>query len=215
MIMKRLDLTSTVYYEVIDKLDIRPSLKLKINYYLSQNGIKTVCALCGKSEDELLAVPCMSEETVVDIKDYLETAGLRLGMTDDELFDYFDADYLKGMTTPHVAVSVENDKGEYVKIPKGEWLKAKSVLQKMEEGREKLGQVKHGKRNCLASLLPYGVMLLVITPPLLALLYFLDQTFGRERPKVEIENVRSYESIRKDSGTIDYPMFDGRHETGE
>lgn len=94
MNMKRIDLTASVYYGVIDKLGIRPSLKMKINYYLSENDIKCVCALCDKTEDELLKIEGIDEEIITGIKDYLDTVGLHLGMTDEEIVDYVDADFL-------------------------------------------------------------------------------------------------------------------------
>lgn len=116
--MKRIDITSSTYNNIIDELSIRPSVKEQIRHQLYRNDLSHVRDLCLKTEEELLSVPYFTQDLVESIKAYLMSAGLHLGMTEDVLTDYMDADFLenRGKEKPD-----KDSKDSYVLVRKDEW----------------------------------------------------------------------------------------------
>lgn len=55
---------------------------------LVRNGIKTICDLCLRSENDLLAIKNVGQASVSEIASRLDQYGLRLGMTEEELTSY-------------------------------------------------------------------------------------------------------------------------------
>lgn len=95
--MKRMDLNGrcSTRNEIIEKLNLRPSVERRIMHDVYHYNIDDVRELCMKSEQELLLIPSFSEEIVAGIKLRLLDAGLHFGMTEEELDDYLDAEYLE------------------------------------------------------------------------------------------------------------------------
>lgn len=110
--MKRIDITSGTYYEVIDKLDLRPSIKNIIHDELFHYNIGHVSELCRKTEDELIALQILPFYVIDPIKQRLEEVGLKLGMTERELIDYMDADYLEEKAKAQAKSESGQDKEE-------------------------------------------------------------------------------------------------------
>lgn len=101
--MKRLYLKGG-FYQLFENMDIRPSLKEKIRSSLSESLMFDYESLCLTTEKELLSLPNITPDVVEKIKDFLSQYGLRLGMTEEDIEDYLDADYLK--THPEQSVSI-------------------------------------------------------------------------------------------------------------
>ena len=94
--MKRADLDfPIVYYDLLDDLDLRPSLKKRILDNLSSEGMHYLHDLCKRSKDELLAVPEVTEHVADYIERKLWQYDLRLSMTDEQLDSYYDAEYFE------------------------------------------------------------------------------------------------------------------------
>lgn len=92
--MKRIDIESSTYYNFISELDIRPSVKRRIESALHYNKFYYTRDLCKKKEENLYDIPDIDEKIVKKIKEKLLDAGLHFGMTDDQLDDYMDAEFL-------------------------------------------------------------------------------------------------------------------------
>lgn len=77
--MKRIDITSGTYYEVIDKLDLRPSVKNIIHDELFHYNIGHVSELCRKTEEELIALQILPFYVIDPIKQRLEESRSQTG----------------------------------------------------------------------------------------------------------------------------------------
>lgn len=94
--MKRADLDCSInYYDFLDDIDLRPSLKKRILDNLSREGMQYLHDLCKRSKDELLAVPEVTEHIADHIERKLWQYDLRLSMTDEQLDSYYDAEYFE------------------------------------------------------------------------------------------------------------------------
>ena len=90
--MKRVDI-SNFSTQLFDGADIRPSQYRKIYHQLFRNNIAYINLLCQKTELDLLAIEYFDEKVVDIIKNALKEYGLSLGMTEEELAKYDDAEY--------------------------------------------------------------------------------------------------------------------------
>lgn len=95
--MKRIDICQ-YSPRLFDDVDIRPSLYRKIYDQLFNCDIEQIYMLCQKTEKDLLAIEGYDETIVDTIKNTLKEYGLSLGMTDEELAKYEDAEYDKRHT---------------------------------------------------------------------------------------------------------------------
>ena len=94
--MKRADLDYSInYYDFLDDLDLRPSLKKRILDNLRREDMYYLHDLCKSSKDELLAVPDVTAKVADHIEKKLWQYDLRLGMTDEQLDSYYDAEYFE------------------------------------------------------------------------------------------------------------------------
>lgn len=93
--MKRINIEYSTYYNFVDGLSIRPSVKKRIRQALSHKGFYDTTDLCKKSEDDLRAVEGIDGELVDKIKAQMLNAGLHFNMTDEQLDDYLDAEFLR------------------------------------------------------------------------------------------------------------------------
>ena len=91
--MKRLDLHRLVL--VCEGIDIRPSLLAKIKKDMRDLGTWNYKSLCSLTETDLLSKDSITPDVLDKIKVLLGQYGLRLGMTEKELDDYMDAEYLE------------------------------------------------------------------------------------------------------------------------
>ncbi len=91
--MKRLDLHRLVL--VCEGIDIRPSLLAKIQKDMRDLGTWNYKSLCSLTETDLLSKDSITPDVLDKIKVLLGQYGLRLGMTEKELDDYMDAEYLE------------------------------------------------------------------------------------------------------------------------
>ena len=93
--MERLDLNKFIHFRFSKyNWDIRPSWIDKIEKSLRDKDIETWRNLCELSEKQLLSIDYISPVLIASIKTFLDCAGLHLGMTEKELDDYQDAEYL-------------------------------------------------------------------------------------------------------------------------
>lgn len=92
--MKRINIEYSTYYNFISELDIRPSVKKRIEHALHYNHFYDTRDLCKKKEEELYEIPDIDEKIVKEIKGKLLDAGLHFDMTDEQLDDYMDAEFL-------------------------------------------------------------------------------------------------------------------------
>ena len=94
--MKRADLDCSInYYDFLDDIDLRPSLKKRILDNLRREDMYYLHDLCKSSKDELLAVPDVTAKVADHIEKKLWQYDLRLGMTDEQLDSYYDAEYFE------------------------------------------------------------------------------------------------------------------------
>lgn len=103
--MKRLCLERG-FYQLFENMDIRSSLKEKIRRSLSESLMFDYESLCMTTERKLLSLPYITPDAVGEMKGFLSQYGLRLGMTEEEIEAYKDADYLKAH--PELSVSIES-----------------------------------------------------------------------------------------------------------
>lgn len=82
---------------------MRPSLKERIRRDFSDSLMFNYESLCLTTEKKLLSLPNITPDAVEKIKDFLSQYGLRLGMAEEDIEAYKDADYLKAH--PELSVS--------------------------------------------------------------------------------------------------------------
>lgn len=95
--MKKIDISERVMFIKLFtdyNWDVRPSWHDKIEKSLRNKEIRTWRNLCKLSEVQLLSIDYISPVLVNQIKDFLGSAGLHLGMSEKELDAYQDAEYL-------------------------------------------------------------------------------------------------------------------------
>ena len=80
--MKRINIEYSTYYNFVDGLSIRPSVKKRIRQALSHGGFYDTTNLCKKSEDDLSAVEGIDGKIADKIKSQMLNAGLHFNMTD-------------------------------------------------------------------------------------------------------------------------------------
>ena len=78
---------------VINKMDIKPSIKSAIRKRLRFHRFWNIEDLCSKSEEELLQILDSDDKSLEVFKKYLRGYGLSLGMSEKDLLDYQDAEY--------------------------------------------------------------------------------------------------------------------------
>ena len=66
--------------ETLNKSLAELNLSVRATNCLESEGITTVRDLVGRSEDELLTVRNFGETTLVEVRERLDTLGLRMGM---------------------------------------------------------------------------------------------------------------------------------------
>ncbi len=92
--MKRKNITSYVFVdELTDK--IRPSQLDKFKANLHNSKIWNFKDLCSISEERFRQFPYVTDEIADDFNAYLSDYGLKLGMTEEELADYQDAEFFE------------------------------------------------------------------------------------------------------------------------
>jgi len=94
--MKRADLDCSInYYDFLDDIDLRPSLKKRILDNLRREDMYYLHDFCKRSKEELLAVPDVTAIVADHIEKKLWQYDLRLSMTDEQLDSYYDAEYFE------------------------------------------------------------------------------------------------------------------------
>ena len=94
--MNRLDLKDDAYSAVIEQLGFLPSTCEKVGMSLVMfMNIRSVKDLCMAKKEKLLDYTSYNKKLVKAISEYLGDHGLRLGMTEEELYDYLDEAYLE------------------------------------------------------------------------------------------------------------------------
>lgn len=91
--MKRLDLYDLILFW--GGIDIRPSLLVKVEKDIEALRAWNYKGLCSLTEKDLLLKKNITPAVLEKIKSFLGRYGLRLGMTEDELDAYMDAEYLE------------------------------------------------------------------------------------------------------------------------
>lgn len=104
--MKRIDIEDTFCGSIIDELNIRPSVKNRIRKGLYHKNVWDIRDLCKHNEEYLSDIPGIDSDIIDKIRDKLENAGLHFNMTDKELDDYMDADFLEGLTGDEPVIDV-------------------------------------------------------------------------------------------------------------
>jgi hypothetical protein len=92
--MERQNLNAYIFLKYITD-SVQPSLLEKIESNINDANIWYFKDLCRTSEDKLRQFPHVTDELVNDIKSYLDEHGLKLGMTEEELNDYKDAEFFE------------------------------------------------------------------------------------------------------------------------
>lgn len=191
--MKRIDITRSVYYGIIDKLSIRPSIKEKIRSSLYDNSIHEIRDLCMLAEEEAKPLFFCNDTLFSGIKDYLVSAGLHFGMTEENLIDYMDADFLESLTelcSQQESEGDENDgKNSYILIRKKDWEDANAAKNSLS----KEAMAKEIKKELYGNIKHFFIFLLIISLPLCFLIFTVRQMCKTESPK--IESTYSFEPI--------------------
>lgn len=190
--MKRIDIKGYVYNCIIDKLSIRPSVKEKIRKQLRDNNIWEIRDLCQVTEKEAKPLFFYNETLFSCVKDYLVSVGLHFGMTEDNLIDYMDADFLESLTNSDNKQNKdepdkEDDNNIYICVKKKDWEEAYAA--KNTPSKEALA--KEIKEELYGRIMRFILFLLMISLPLGALFYCCKKIFHEERPR--IENTHRYE----------------------
>lgn len=90
--MKRINIVGFIDFHR-EKWDIRPSMMEKMRQVFHDSELWTYKDLCACTEKQLLKIRYVTPELVEHIKETLEDVGLHLGMTENELDAYHDAEY--------------------------------------------------------------------------------------------------------------------------
>ena len=90
--MKRLGLDSFITSE-IERYDIKPSQLRRIETTLFRHNLSRVERICCTTEQKLLKLDGFDKDIVDVVKEILGEHGLSLGMTEEELTAYEDAEY--------------------------------------------------------------------------------------------------------------------------
>ena len=94
--MKRIELDRICStWGVIRELGLRPSVERKVINDVIHYDINTVRELCMKNEDELLRIPSFNDVMISSLGEALAEYGLHFGMSEAELDDYIDREYVK------------------------------------------------------------------------------------------------------------------------
>lgn len=191
--MKRIDITDSVYYGIMDKLSIRPSVKEKIRSSLYANSIWEIRDLCMLTEEEAKSLFFCNETLFSGIKDYLVSVGLHFGMTEGNLIDYMDADFLESLTelsSKQEKVGDEKeDKNSYILIRKKDWEDANAA----KNSSSKEAMAKEIKKELYGNIKHFFIFLLIISLPLCFLFFTVRRICKTESPK--IESTYSFEKI--------------------
>lgn len=184
--MKRIDITNYAYNRIIDKLSIRPSVKEKIRNNLHGNGIWKIRDLCQITEEEAKPLVFYNETLFLCVKDYLVSVGLHFGMTEDNLIDYMDADFLESLTNSgnkkeKDEPDKEDDNNIYIRVKKKDWEEAYAA--KNTPSKEALA--KEIKEELSGRIMRFILFLLMISLPIGALFYCCKKIFHEERPRIE------------------------------
>lgn len=182
--MKRIDITGFISDEITDKLDLCPSEIERIKDVLYANDITYVRSLCMKTETEMLSLPelDMDMETVSILKEYLQSVGLRFGMSYGELKYYQDADYLEKLARKKEPEGQEDgiiqdepeadssDEG-YIRVKEEEWQELNDEKKKLEE-----------KANRFGLFIPWSALFFIVLaiPPVVSCGYFIHRAFFYE-----------------------------------
>lgn len=94
--MKRIELDRICStWGVIRELGLRPSVERKVINDVIHYDINTVRELCMKNEDELLRIPSFNDVMISSLGEALAEYGLHFGMSEADLDDYIDREYVK------------------------------------------------------------------------------------------------------------------------
>ena len=171
---------------MIDELSIRPSVKEKIREHLHDNGIWEIRDLCQKTEEEAKSLFFYNEILFSSVKKYLISVGLHFGMTEDNLIDYMDADFLESLTnSDNKQEKEESDEKEYddiyIRVKKKDWEEANAAMN--TQSKEAL--TKEIKEELYGRIMRFLLFLLMISLPLGALFYCFRKAFPTDSPRIE------------------------------
>ena len=94
--MKRINLEGLCStHTIIKELGLRPSVERRVINDVYIYDISYARKLCKKSESDLLEIPSFNEDLIGEIKKVLSNHGLHLGMTELDLDNYMDKDFLE------------------------------------------------------------------------------------------------------------------------
>lgn len=90
--MERFNIEDSIFWVFTD-LDIKPSNKNVALKALRSNNIWNIKDMCSKSEEELHFLQDLDDKLLKAIEKHLHEHGLSLGMSENELLEYQDAEY--------------------------------------------------------------------------------------------------------------------------
>lgn len=187
--MKRIDITGSVRYKLMDKLSIKPSVKEAVINNLHQNDICKIRDLCMITEEEALALFLNDEDLLSLARSYLVSVGLHFGMTEDVLTDYMDADFLE----KEKQKKQEKDDNKKDKIKEEDVNSYVLVLkQDREEAKAKASKdlpietlVKEMKKEFIDPIKHFFIFLLIISLPTFGAFYYIREAFKEQSLKTE------------------------------
>lgn len=139
--MKKIDLAQRVMFIKLFtgyNWDVRPSWHDKIEKSLRDKDIRTWRNLCKLSEVQLLSIDYISPVLVNQIKDFLGSAGLHLGMSEKELDAYQDTEYLNKHPEEVVYMNSGLDVADIAKKVEHEFLAVQNETKQESCKQEKL-----------------------------------------------------------------------------
>lgn len=196
--MKRIDITGSIRYKLMDKLSIKPSVKEVVINNLHHNDVWKIRDLCLMTEEEALNLFLNDKGLLSHVRTYLVSVGLHFGMTEDILTDYMDADFLekeKQEKLKKYESKKENvkddDANSYILVSKRDWEETKA---KASNDLSIDTLIKEIKKEIINPIKHFFIFLLIISLPAYGLYFYLRETF--EGSSLEPERSCNYESIR-------------------
>lgn len=207
--MKRIDITDSVRYKLMDKLSIKPSVKAIVINNLHQNDIWKIRDLCMMTEEEALALFLNDENLLSLARSYLVSVGLHFGMTEDVLTDYMDADFLEKEKEKKQEKDdnkkdkiKEDDANSYVLVLKQDWEKAKA---KANNDLSTDTLIKEMKKEFIDPIKHFFIFLLIISLPAFGAFYYIREAFKEQSPKPD--SSCRYEPISSSSQSQTFDLY--------
>ncbi len=134
--MKRVNIACGFLYEFDDLF--RPSKRATISKSLSEAHLYNIKDICMLSEKDFRKLDFITDYMFGKIKDRLTKAGLHFGMTESELDDYMDAEYLEDHQEDIEEQKAAEEKAAEEKVQEAE----EKATAAVNEEEELLGKIK-------------------------------------------------------------------------